>query len=674
MSIFGQKNPSTPIDRKIPSLNQWAQFFKVLNKKEKWFFGLSFFIFIFSAIFLITSFYHKNTIIVPSDSGSFKYGMVGQPQSINPLYAYSSDVDRSLTELLFSSLMDYDQNGNIVPDLIKDYRFTDNGRTLEFSIKENVKWFDDVPLKIDDVVFTMHLVQDSDFMSPLRANWQGVEIEKTSDYKGLIKFKQPYSGALELLTNLKIMPEHIWKNATVFGITSNSQYNLLSPVGSGAYKISQVEQTKDQRIKSMTLVANKNYYNTPAHIQKIQIIFFDNQNDLYSSIKKGAIEAGEIENSPAYDLVKNNSLNQYLLDTPNYFSVFFNNNTFFKDKALRTGLSAAIDKQQILATALIGRGQTVDSPLLPSFYSELGQPNNVISYNTSQAEQILDKAGYVLKDGIRQKSLTKSAGFKFTQAMQSGSKGAEVKKLQECLAEDPSVYPSGVVNGVFGAETKNAVIAFQEKYKDEILTPSGLTAGNGKTGTATIKKLNAICFVVPTETTYLAFTIKTSNYPALIAAANSLKDQWAQLGIRAEVQTLDAIEMKRVIRERDFDALLFGEKLGMIPDPLPYWHSSQVIDPGFNFSLYQNTDLDTLLEKQRVYADPMSPERIKTLQSIQDTLVSDAPALYLYSPKSIFMANKKIKGIETTKIADSSRIFASIENWYIGEKRNWLLK
>jgi len=672
MSIFGQKNPVIHGKKKAPSLNQWAQFLKVLNKKEKWFFFVSFLLFIASAAFLLTGLYRKNTNIVPNDSGSFKYGMVGQPQSINPLYSFSSDVDRSLTELTFSSLMDYDQNGNIVPDLIKDYRLTDNGRTIEFSIKENVQWSDGTLLNIDDIVFTIHLVQDSDFMSPLRANWQGVEIEKTSDFKGLIKLKQTYSGALEMLANLKIMPEHIWKNATVFGITGNSQYNLLAPVGSGPYKVASVEQKSDKTVKSITLTANKNYYNQPAHIQKIQIIFFDNQSDLYNSIKKGAVDAGEIENSSAYDLSKDKGLNQYLLQVPNYFSLFLNNNRdLFKDKNIRTALSEAINKNQTLNAALKGRGQIVDSPLLPDFYADLKKPNNIITYNVEQAAQLLDKAGFALSNGIRQKSLTKTTGFKFSQTLQSGSSGAEVKKLQECLAQDPSLYPSGVINGNFGNDTKSAVIAFQEKYASDILTPNGLTSGTGKVSAATIRKLNEVCFTAPAETTKLSFIIKTSDYPALIAAANDLKTQFAQIGVMVEVEKLDPIEMKRVIRERDFDALLFGEKLGMIPDPLPYWHSSQVIDPGFNFSLYQNSDLDISLEKQRLYADPTSADRIKQLQSIQTTLISDAPAIYLYSPYDIFMANKKIKGIEIAKIGDSSRIFSSIENWYIGEKRVW---
>ena len=45
--------------------------------------------------------------------------------------------------------------------------------------------------------------------------------------------------------------------------------------------------------------------------------------------------------------------------------------------------------------------------------------------------------------------------------LQVGSRGADVSSLQTFLAEDPSVYPQGLVTGYFGFLTKSAVSNFQ---------------------------------------------------------------------------------------------------------------------------------------------------------------------------------------------------------------------
>lgn len=653
-----------------PTKKQWLQFFKVLKRKEKIAFGILFALFASSLVFLVSSFYLSHTIKVPADGGRIREGVLGQPQFVNPLYSPSSDVDRDISELIFSSLMTYDNNGNIVPDLINEYNIEDNGKTIEFSIKENAKWQDNVPLTIDDVIFTVDLVQDAAYLSPLKTNWQGVEIEKVSDYKALFKLKQTYSGFEEALVNLKIMPKHIWEGTSVQAMTSNTQLNVISPIGSGPYMVKKTNLKSDKTVKSMVLVENPNYYGQKPHISRIDLYFFNKQEDLSNNLKKGNLDAGNIETgSYSEKTFKKYSLNS--IETPDYFAIFLNNlNKPFDSKEMRQAFSYLTNKQEIEEKALNGQGKIIDSPLLPSFYN-LKEPSQTIAYDETKGIQILAKNGYALKDGLRTKTIEKSSGFKFTKTLQSGSSGTEVSKLQECLAQDKEIYPSGTISGKFGADTKNAVIKFQEKYADEILTPNNLTVGTGKVAGATIRKLNEVCFVVPAEEIPLSFTLKTTSHPLLQETARLIKEQWGKEGIKIEIQTLSETDIKKVIRERNFDILLFGEQMGGIPDPTPFWHSSQRIDPGLNLSSYNNSKADDLMEKARKYSDYENTDRIKALSDLQELLVSDAPAIPLFTTDYLYLTKKNIKGIELQKITDASKRFVNIESWYIKEKRIW---
>lgn len=652
---------------KMPSIKQWAQFFKVLSLKEKILFLFLLAITIFSFSLVFSKFIDNHTNISPTQGGEIKEGKIGQPQFINPLYAYYSQIDKEITELVFSGLINYDSERNIIPDLIKEYQISDDGKNIEFSIKENVKWHDNQPLTIDDVIFTFNLVQDPNYLSPLRANFQGIEIEKMSEYKALIRLKQNYAGFFDNLINLKILPQHIWKDIAASKIMSNDKLNLLSPIGSGAYMVKNVNQDKDKYVKSIELEVNKKYYNEQPYIKNIKFIFFNKKEDFINALEKEVIDAGALDTAGEYDLESFKNSNITLIKTPNYFSLFYNNNKSpLNDKEVRKALDLAINKQEVLEKGLNNQGQIVSSPIVPFFY-DFNEPETITAEDPIT---ILEEQGFEEKDGIMTKTIKKTSGFEFKKILKIGNSGADVTKLQECLAEDPEVY-TGEITGYFGNQTKEAVVLFQEKYKEDVLTPSGLSKGNGNVGPSTIEKLNEVCFKVPDENIQLSFIIKTTESPSLVKTAENIKEQWEKIGIKVEIKQLNSTEIKKTIRDRDFDILLFGEKLGGIPDPLPFWHSSQVIDPGLNISMYKNEQVDGLLEKARMYTNFNSIDRKIVLEDFQNTLIKDYPVTFLYSSYGAYITNKKIKGITLDKLPDLEKRFVDIYNWYIDEKRTW---
>ena len=102
-------------------------------------------------------------------------------------------------------------------------------------------------------------------------------------------------------------------------------------------------------------------------------------------------------------------------------------------------------------------------------------------------------------------------GFTFTGDLQLNQSSTSVRYLQILLNSNPETRvvttdalqqtcwkpnfvagAGGCETEVFGPSTKDAVINFQEKYRNEILTPAGLTAGTGLVGQLTRTKLNSI--------------------------------------------------------------------------------------------------------------------------------------------------------------------------------------
>ncbi len=658
--------------KKYPSRFQFRHFFKILTKKEK----ITFFVFLllFTASFfsLLLSLYFKNTEIQPSPGGVFIEGVIGQPRFINPVYSMVSDVDQDLVELIFSGLLKYDENLKIVPDLAKNYEIKNDGKVYEVYLKDNLFWSDGKPLTVNDVIFTIKTIQNSDYKSPQIANWIGVEIEKISERSIRFSLKNPYDSFLENLTQ-KIIPEHVWKDVDSQNFPL-AIYNL-KPVGSGPYKLKEFKQDKVGRITSLDLARNQRYFGKTPYLPQISFRFFNTEKELIDAAERKEIQGILPLDPDNYQYLKTPDFQDFHLFLPRYFAVFFNpdKSEILSDLNVRQALNYGIDKTELIEKVLLGYGKAVDSPVLPEIYG-FSPPSKIYDFDLELAKSLLDKSGFIEKEGgPREKTVKKELAFQFKTDLKDGSKGKDVEFLQQCLANPPAggpeVYPEGRITGELGSQTKNAVIKFQEKYAKDILQPFGLTEGTGLVSKATRAKLNEICFPPPQETLPLKFSLATVNQPLLIKVADFLKERWKNLGVEIEIKTFEASEKEDVIKTRSYDSLLFGEVLGAVPDPFPFWHSLQKKDPGLNLAVYQNKKADKLLEEIRQTND--GTERKEKLEQFQNILIEDAPVVFLYNPDSVYFVSKELKGMNSGTIAEPAKRFANIENWYIKTKRVW---
>ena len=167
----------------------------------------------------------------------------------------------------------------------------------------------------------------------------------------------------------------------------------------------------------------------------------------------------------------------------------------------------------------------------------------------------------------------------------------------------------------------------------------------------------------------LTIKLTTSTWPELAEVAKQIQGQWKEVGIDIQIEMLPTPELQQVIKERNYQMLLFGEILNLDPDPFSLWHSSQKRDPGLNLALYDNKSADTLLEDARKTIDPT--ERMKKYEEFQNLVIEDVPAIFLYSPYYLYAHSKKLKGFENKIISTPSDRLLNIEKWYVETRRVW---
>lgn len=168
-----------------------------------------------------------------------------------------------------------------------------------------------------------------------------------------------------------------------------------------------------------------------------------------------------------------------------------------------------------------------------------------------------------------------------------------------------------------------------------------------------------------------SFSVSTSDAPELKETANLLKSMWESIGAKVDIKIFETGDLSQnVIRPRKYDSLLFGEVVGRDPDPFAFWHSSQRNDPGLNVALYANIKVDNILEEARVTEDEIS--RIEKYKEFQEEVAKDIPAIFLFSPKFIYITSKNIKGPEAMiSVMVPSERFSMIHNWYKSTDKVW---
>jgi peptide/nickel transport system substrate-binding protein len=168
----------------------------------------------------------------------------------------------------------------------------------------------------------------------------------------------------------------------------------------------------------------------------------------------------------------------------------------------------------------------------------------------------------------------------------------------------------------------------------------------------------------------LAVTLTIVDQPESQHVAQIIKDGWSALGIQVTLDAVASSEMHRtVLAPRAYEALLYSQLLGADSDPYPFWHSSQVKDPGLNLAMFADKDADAALEQARQTSDPNV--RQEAYRKFLAVLADRLPAAFLYSPSYTYAIPSDLKGFSGSWVNNPADRFATVAGWYLKTGRVW---
>ena len=384
-------------------------FFKRLNKVE----GVRRFMISWLLLFILlggitvmqsyglSNYYQK---LMPAPGGTYNEGIVGAFSNSNPLYA-TSDVDISVSKLLFPGLFKYNQNNQLVGDLAQSYVSDARGQNYTVILKDGLQWQDGVPLTAQDVVYTYNEIENPDVGSPLFSDWKNVSVTALNNNTIKFSLPDPLSSFPYSMTN-GIIPQHVLSSVTPLQM-STANFNTISPIGAGPFKLSAIQvsgNTAETNEQEIGMQANPKYYAGTPKLDRFVIDAFNNEPLMLKSFNNGELN-GMAGLTEVPDNLKNNSdIYSYSIPLTAEVMTFFNNSSpVLSDVIVRQALVQATDQTKIIA----GLGYPVISSKSPLLPFQVGYNNSVLQYPTNivAANQILTQDGWILSsNGIRYKN------------------------------------------------------------------------------------------------------------------------------------------------------------------------------------------------------------------------------------------------------------------------------
>jgi peptide/nickel transport system substrate-binding protein len=376
--------------RTVPSFKQLRFINRVLPAQERrWFWGAAF-VFLAALALGLSDMAATRLVNIPATGGTYTEGLVGSPKLINPLLAPLNDVDRDLVGLVYSGLFRIDQNLEPVPDLAERYQWSADGKTLDVTLRKDVRFHDGAPLTADDIVFTFQSAKSPAWRSPLAGVFRDVQVIRVDDATIQFQLPSPDPSFLIQLT-VGILPAHIWEE--IPDANASLADANLKPVGTGPYQVSTFTRDSRGQILHFDLRRFPAYYGIKPFIEELRLRFFADRVTAETALRNGQIDGLAFLPWADASNLRGETYALRRIELPQETIAFFNTkDNLLKDVRMREVLSLAVDPQEI--ASLVGEHVTpVTSPFPFLEYATGTKPD----LETARAK--LDTLGWKLPEG-----------------------------------------------------------------------------------------------------------------------------------------------------------------------------------------------------------------------------------------------------------------------------------
>ncbi len=279
------------------------------------------------------------------------------------------------------------------------FAFSEDKKTITFTLRDNLKWSDGAPITTEDYLWTYQQAIKPENKYPYLENLKKFASYEAKDAKKLvITFKEASTVNLES-SSIAVLPKHIWEKYDWNDPTKNPEINAPT-VGSGLWKLK--EWKRDDHA---TFVANDLYWEGRPYIDATTVRVFGTFALAFQALKSGEVDYSSFQPSDYAEAKKLSNVTVYDWYTArgSWGYMGFNlRKPTLKDPLVRKALAYASDRKSIIESVIYGLARPTYGNLPQSSWAF--NPNiEHYDFDPKKSADLLKQAGYTLSN----KKLTK---------------------------------------------------------------------------------------------------------------------------------------------------------------------------------------------------------------------------------------------------------------------------
>lgn len=490
----------------------------------------------------------------------------------------TSAAEQSIAALLFRGLTRLGPDHTLLPDLAERWEVDAAGTAVTFFLRPDAYWHDGVHVSADDVMLTVRTLTDPSYPGAAAADWQGVTAERIDRFTVRLNLPVPFVR-FESLTTVPLVPAHLLAEMPTTG-RPGSEFSA-APVGTGPFAFEGVSRGSDGEIESVDLMRVGLPLGGPA------------------STYGPGLFARRPEPTTRTAPAPRPQIERYR------FNVYGD----------ATALAEALAGERIDAATGLEASQL--GPLSSR------RDIDVLRYPGTDALALVPNLR-VSTEPLFEASIRRSLSL----AIDRGRIGAEVFSGSALPAT--TLFSPAAAD--YDAEASGEPVYDPAAARARLLAAGWTESASG--------------WLQPGAQEPVSIEILVRDAPDAeveVAVANLIAEDWEELGLDVAVVPVPVPELvTERVRTGAFEVALLPIELGLEPELLPLFISTEAQAGGSNIGAYQSTLTDRLL---REAAEATSEgERQERLRALQAALARELPVITICFPDVLFLVNDRLSG------------------------------